>query len=229
MPGEPRGPNRGAPRSTRGARPAPRTDPDGVRILAGGGIRKRVWLLAGAVALASAALLAAGRLAFEFAGTAEAEEPRAVAAAAEPARAPEVSKLHAVPRAAQPAPPAPQVDEIAPGAPEEPAYTIDSPGSAPSGIALFPPPGTDPPKRGIIVPDDAELPEGYVRHYQATDDGKALPPILMFHPDYEWVDDQGAVVALPENRVVPPEMAPPGLPIQMLEIPEPEDDSRGRP
>jgi hypothetical protein len=32
-----------------------------------------------------------------------------------------------------------------------------------TGIAAFEPPGTDPPKSGIIVPDDFPLPEGYVR------------------------------------------------------------------
>jgi hypothetical protein len=88
------------------------------------------------------------------------------------------------------------------------------------GIGVFPPPGTKPVKQGIIVPDDFELPPGYVRHYQTTDDGRRLPAILMFHPDYEFVDERGRTVPLPENRVVPPEMAPPGLPIEMLKVPE---------
>ena len=87
------------------------------------------------------------------------------------------------------------------------------------GIRSFPPPGTKPIKRGIIVPEGFELPPGYVRHYQATDDGKQLPAILMFHPDYEFVDAQGRPVSLPENRVVPPDMAPPGLPIEILQVP----------
>jgi hypothetical protein len=60
-------------------------------------------------------------------------------------------------------------------------------------------------------------PEGYVRHYQTTDDGRRLPPILMFHPDYEGVDAAGNPIALPEDRIVPPEMAPPGMPIERLE------------
>jgi hypothetical protein len=77
-----------------------------------------------------------------------------------------------------------------------------------TGIAAFEPPGTDPPKPGIIVPDDFPLPEGYVRHYQADDDGNRLPAILMFHPDYEFVDESGTPVALPEDRVVPAELAP---------------------
>lgn len=88
------------------------------------------------------------------------------------------------------------------------------------GVAVFPPPGTKPIKRGIIVPEDFELPAGFVRHYQATDDGRLLPAILMFHPDYHPVDEHGAPVPLPDDRVVPPEMAPPGLPIETLEVPE---------
>ena len=90
-----------------------------------------------------------------------------------------------------------------------------------TGIAAFEPPGTDPPKAGIVVPDDFPLPEGYVRHYQADDDGNQLPAILMFHPDYEFVDEGGTPVALPESRVVPPELAPSGLPIRMLDVPPP--------
>ena len=88
-----------------------------------------------------------------------------------------------------------------------------------TGINLFPPPGTDPPKAGIIVPDGYELPPGYVRHYQTTDDGQQLPPILMFHPDFQPVDERGQPIPLPEDRVVPPDMAPPGLPHDVLQVP----------
>lgn len=91
----------------------------------------------------------------------------------------------------------------------------------PTGMALFPPPGTNPPKPGIVVPDDFELPPGYMRYYQTTDDGRSLAPILAFHPDYEFVDENGQPVEIPKDRVVPPEMAPPGLPIRILEVPEP--------
>jgi hypothetical protein len=89
-------------------------------------------------------------------------------------------------------------------------------------MRVFPPPGTKPIKRGIVVPDDFDLPPGFVRHYQATDDGERLPAILMFSPDYDWVDAQGKPLVLPADRVVPPELAPPGLPIQMLDVPEPK-------
>lgn len=88
------------------------------------------------------------------------------------------------------------------------------------GIAAFPVPGTDPPKAGLIVPDDFELPEGYVRHFQSTDDGERLPAILMFHPDYEFVDGAGNAVPLPADGVVPPDLAPPGLPLETLEPPD---------
>lgn len=94
-------------------------------------------------------------------------------------------------------------------------------GDVPSGIALFPPPGTDPPKIGILVPEGFELPPGYVRHYQSTDDGEPLAAILMFHPDYVLRDANGQPLPLPEDRVVPPELAPPGMPIRILELPEP--------
>lgn len=99
---------------------------------------------------------------------------------------------------------------------------LESEAGEPSGIALFPPPGTNPPKEGLIVPDDFELPPGYVRHYQVTDDGKPLPPILMFHPDAEIHDEQGNPIPLPPDLVVPPELAPPGFPVEKLHVPEPQ-------
>jgi hypothetical protein len=113
---------------------------------------------------------------------------------------------------------------------EDPTYTLLKPGEH-AGLDVFPPPGTKPVKRGIIVPDDFALPEGYVRHYQTTDDGRRLPPILMFHPDYAGVDASGKPVAVPEDRVVPPEMAPAGLPIQILDPdqgPTPASSGRAR-
>ena len=88
-----------------------------------------------------------------------------------------------------------------------------------SGIAAFNPPGTSPPLIGIAVPDDFDLPEGFVRHSQATDDGQPLEPILMFSPDYDFFDGQGRPIQVPENRVVPPQHAPPGLQIRMIRIP----------
>ncbi len=96
---------------------------------------------------------------------------------------------------------------------------IEPPPGEKTGIHLFPPPGTKPIKGGIIVPDGYQLPPGYVRHFQATDDGEPVQAILMFHPDHRPLDADGRPIPLPADRVVPPEMAPPGMPIQMLEAP----------
>ncbi len=88
-----------------------------------------------------------------------------------------------------------------------------------TGIGAFNPPGTSPLLRGLVVPDDFVLPEGYVRHHQVTDEGEPLEPILMFSPDGVFVDAAGREIKVPEDRVVPPEMAPPGLPIREITIP----------
>jgi hypothetical protein len=92
-----------------------------------------------------------------------------------------------------------------------------------SGLGAFPPPGTRPPLVGLAVPEDFPLPEGYVRHYQATDDGQRIEPILMYSPDYQFFDAGGRPIAIPDDRVVPPEHAPPGLPIRRIVIPAPAE------
>ena len=89
------------------------------------------------------------------------------------------------------------------------------------GIAAFNPPGTSPPLEGLAVPDDFELPEGYVRHHQVTDEGEPIEPILMFSPDYEYYDEQGRMVELPADLVVPEDLAPPSLPIRRVRVPPP--------
>ncbi|MCL4686125.1 hypothetical protein KJ059_15395 [Myxococcota bacterium] len=94
------------------------------------------------------------------------------------------------------------------------------------GIAAFPPPGTDPPKTGVIVPDDYELPVGYERYYQYSDDGKPLDAILVYSSDYEFLDEQGDPIPIPEDRVVPPEAAPPDLPREMLDPEKPIESDR---
>jgi len=99
-----------------------------------------------------------------------------------------------------------------------------SPGQVRVGIDLFPARGTKPIKRGIVVPDDFELPPGYVRHFQTTDRGRMLEGILMFHPEHKPLDANGDPIPLPPDRIVPPEMAPPGLPIRMLEVPAEEEE-----
>ncbi len=88
-----------------------------------------------------------------------------------------------------------------------------------AGIAAFPPPGTRPSRSGVVVPPDYDLPEGLARHYQSTDDGRRLDPILVVAPGYEIVDEAGEAVALTDDRIVPPEYAPPDLPVHLLEVP----------
>jgi hypothetical protein len=93
-----------------------------------------------------------------------------------------------------------------------------------TGLGAFNPPGTSPPLVGLAVPEDFVLPEGYVRHHQATDDGQAIEPILMYSPDYEFLDAAGNPVAIPADRVVPASHAPAGLPIRQVRIPPPQPD-----
>jgi hypothetical protein len=95
-----------------------------------------------------------------------------------------------------------------------------------TGIGAFSPPGTSPPLIGIAVPDDFALPEGYVRHHQTTDDGQPIEPILMYAPDREVLDATGRPIAIPRDRVVPPELAPPGLSSRRIVIPAPTEPDK---
>lgn len=95
-----------------------------------------------------------------------------------------------------------------------------------TGLGAFSPPGTKPPLVGLAVPEDFPLPEGYVRHHQATDDGQRIEAILMFAPDRQVLDAAGRPIAVPKDRVVPPEYAPPGLPIRRVSIPAPAEPGR---
>jgi hypothetical protein len=213
-------------------------DRDGVRTEISG-VRRSVWLLALAMAAVGVALFVVLRPVFEQAlnqppgqraadlaatspplhPTAAAQKPPAPTTRARILGPPRVADAQSRPEPKQPpqAAPAPAAAPVFDATPA-PAPETDS--DQPSGIALFPPPGTNPIKRGIIVPDGFELPPGYVRHYQTTDDGYQLPPILMFDEDYRPVDEHGEPIPLPDDRVVPPEMAPPGLAVQILNVPE---------
>lgn len=95
-----------------------------------------------------------------------------------------------------------------------------------TGLGAFNPPGTRPPLIGLAVPDGFELPPGYVRHHQATDDGQRIEPMLMFSPDAKTVVVNGRTVAVPADRIVTPELAPPGLPIRRIAVPAPVDGPR---
>lgn len=88
-----------------------------------------------------------------------------------------------------------------------------------TGLGAFNPPGTSPPLVGLAVPEGYELPRGYVRHHQVTDEGVPIEPILMFSPDFTLHDAQGRPIAMPADRVVPPELAPPGMPRRQIQIP----------
>lgn len=157
------------------------------------------------------------------------DAPAAATAAEAPAPAP-------VP--ASPAPAAPRssgATATAPAAPDDLAAHVP-PGTVPTmnqvieqlhqrgirtGLGAFNPPGTKPPLVGLAVPEGFELPPGYVRHQQATDDGQAIEPILMFDPDQPPPAAAGRPLSTPAERVVPPELAPPGLVLRRIVLPTP--------
>jgi hypothetical protein len=96
---------------------------------------------------------------------------------------------------------------------------MDRTGAPKEGIHAFNLPGTKPIQGGLLVPEGYVLPAGYVRHYQTTDDGEPVPPILKFHPDHRPVDASGNPIPLPADGIVPPELAPPDMPLQALDPP----------
>ncbi len=209
-----------------------RIDADGVRTEQLARVRAGTWLVVGAAAIVAVLLLIAS---MRSRPSAEQEPTGRESAAAPPnhGRAPAPpagpGQSRRVPGGAPPQPErviAPQLPPAAGNAAQPPADAEtetafgNTDSDEPSGIALFPPMGSKPILGGFIVPDGFELPPGYVRHHQVTDDGEDVPPILMFHPDYHPVDANGDPIALPENRVVPRDMVPPGMPLQMLEVPD---------
>lgn len=147
---------------------------------------------------------------------------RGIAAAPAVGRAP--TRPHASPQ--EPAVPSNDPDDLAayfkPGDPEPSgAQVIQALQQAGvrTGIGAFNPPGTSPPLMGLAVPEDYRLPEGYVRHHQVTDEGVPIEPVLMFAPGFALRDAKGKPIAMPEDRIVPPELAPPGLPLRPIRIP----------
>ncbi|MGY6587966.1 MAG: hypothetical protein ACXIUB_06700 [Wenzhouxiangella sp.] len=108
------------------------------------------------------------------------------------------------------------------------ARSSASSADGPVGIHAFPPLGTRPKLAGIIVPEDFELPPGYIRHFQSSDDGQRLPPILMYDPLNPPLDDAGEPMDIPPDRIVPADRVPAGMPIEVLDLPddtEPEPHS----
>ncbi len=92
-----------------------------------------------------------------------------------------------------------------------------------TGLGAFSPPGTRPPLMGLAVPEEFELPPGYVRHYQATDDGQRIEAVLMFAPDFQLFDADHQPVAMPADRIVPAALAPAGIPLRRIAIPAPRE------
>lgn len=179
------------------------------------------WIIGLGLGFTALCLALSAWLVFSPSPVPETVEPEPVAVRNTPTPPP------ALPRpAVRPVPP-PAAQPGTPQAVSEEPVSQDAPEEVPAeaeagpkeGLALFRP-GTKPLKQGIVVPEDFELPQGYVRHYQTTDNGERVQAILMFHPDYKPKDSAGQPVELPESRVVPPEMAPPGMPIDILELPE---------
>lgn len=220
------------------------TDGDGVRVVALGKSRlaPMVWIAAGCIV---AAIIAASLLwprppaASVARQVADAGGPVAAPAPADPVESVPMPATTPATTTPQPAAEEPQpsrvpwaspdpndlANYIPPGTPEptvtEVIEALHAAGDK-GGIGAFNPPGTSPPLRGLAVPADFVLPPGYVRHHQVSDSGEPIEPILMFSPDYVFRDAAGNPVPIPENRVVPPEMAPPGLPIRPVEIPPPQ-------
>jgi hypothetical protein len=179
-------------------------------------VRER-WLLP-RVALAGAVLLLAGVLGWAALGTG------AVALEARDAAPPRQDPAPEV-RTERRATPAAAAKAVHAEAQMTPAKQ-DDPAAPKTGIDAFPKPGTKPVRVGLVVPDGFALPPGYVRHYQTLDDGTQLRPVLMFHPDFKPVDAQGNAVEVPWDRIVPPELAPKGMPIEMLELPAQAADEK---
>ena len=189
----------------------------------------RVWALlalcALGVALALWSLPAPEDLSAQEEPLAAPRGSAAVAASAPAVRAAASGTRIAAPPAALPGPAAkPAIDQdlaahIPPGEAPPMAEVIQRLNQAGvhSGLGAFNPPGTRPPLIGLAVPEDFELPPGFVRHHQATDDGQRIEAVLMFAPDHPYV------LAHPEltHRVVPPAMAPPGLPLRSISLPTP--------
>jgi hypothetical protein len=229
----------------------PRVDADGVRIAHHGraSLLRSVLLIATAITVSLAALLVirtferpqpvpgpdpTGHASIDSAPARvprRAEEPTQVA---EPMPVKDVRTAVRRRTGASAAGNRPQ-DESKVGAGEEGQPGIDArdyiaalrAGGETEGLAAFSPPGTRPPRTGVMVPDDYVLPEGFARHYQTTDDGRRLAPILTVAPEYELLDEAGNPVPLTEDHIVPPEFVPPDLPVRMLEIPSEDDRGQG--
>ncbi|MGJ7901191.1 hypothetical protein [Lysobacter sp. 1R34A] len=212
--------------------PSSRADGEGMRVIAKAPAARggpAPWM---AVAAVLAAVIAAGWWMREPAGSADAVAATAGVdrdAASAPLDGSPASANRTRPAASSPEPPAmPSNDPndlaayFRPGDPEPTgAQVIEALQQAGvrTGLGAFNPPGTSPPLLGLAVPENYELPTGYVRHHQVTDEGVPIEPVLMFAPGFTLHDAQGRPIAMPADRVVPPELAPPGMPQRPIRIP----------
>lgn len=205
-------------------------DGDGVRVVTKPRRALRRWTWVAVVVLVLAAWLLLGRSPEH--GSRPADEPASAVeyeAAAPTADAARSAQPAASPTTQEPeAMPSTDPDDLAayfePGDPEPTGAEVITAlreAGVRTGLGAFNPPGTSPPLEGLAVPEDFKLPEGYVRHHQVTDGGVPIEPILMFSPEFVLYDPSGKPIALPEDRVVPPELAPPGLPLRRVRIPKP--------
>lgn len=220
-------------------RGAPAPDRDGISIQPRGGMATRLSLLAALVIVGAGATYLLSRGHSGIAGRGDVREAANIAASAPSGEKPTPGSDTAAARTAVArglAPPlegedptADLSDVLPAGSAPSMAEVIDGLHEAGihSGLGAFPKPGTSPPLVGMAVPEDYPLPPGYVRHYQATDDGQRIEPILMFAPDAGFVDAGGRAVPLPPDRVVPPAMAPPGMPVRLIRIPPPRPGAGG--
>ncbi|TSC21579.1 hypothetical protein FOF48_34505 [Corallococcus sp. Z5C101001] len=197
--------------------PERRTDSDGVTRVTPSRESSSAgpWLIGGATAITG---LCVGLCLWWLSRPVPMEDLPPIVVAASPApvaRTPEPVRARARPSTPAAAP----VEAPAPMPVDDPP-----PPEGKSGTALYQR-GTKPLKVGLVVPDDFELPPGYMRHYQATDNGQPLAAILMFHPDFTPRDANGQPIPIPENRVVPEALAPPGMPHRMLELPVEDEDA----
>lgn len=169
-----------------------------------------------------------------------------------PAAAPVVSMVVSKPSPATPA--APTIPRLRDPAGDQTPDLADfvNPGEVPTmaevidrlraagvtgGLAAFNPPGTRPALAGIAAPEGTELPPGYVRHHQFTDDGRRLEPILLFAPDHPLVvaavqaagagRGDGAPVSLQaRDLMVSAELVPAGLPVRRIAVPPPGEPGK---
>ncbi|MEN9629936.1 MAG: hypothetical protein RJA10_3164 [Pseudomonadota bacterium] len=151
-----------------------------------------------------------------------------------PASAPAPAPVASAVAAEVPAPAAPRSDDLAAHVPPGTVPTMNEvierlhQAGVRTGLGAFNPPGTRPPLIGLAVPEDFALPPGYLRHHQATDDGQRIEAILMFDPDHPPPAAAGRPLATPAQRVVPAELAPPGLPLRLITLPAPAEPAGPR-